>query len=64
MADFPNPVKFANEAFIELKKSTWLSRQQAIGSTIVVLVIVGLVALYISSVDYVLSMLMRLLLGG
>ncbi|MFH2202934.1 MAG: preprotein translocase subunit SecE [Elusimicrobiota bacterium] len=64
MADFPNPAKFVNEAFIELKKSTWLSRQQAFGSTIVVLVIVGLVAVYISTVDYALSLFMRLLLGN
>lgn len=59
-----NPVKFVNEAYIELKKSTWLTRQQAAGSTAVVLVIVALVALYISLVDYVLSWLMKLLLGS
>jgi len=64
MADFPNPAKFVNEAYIELKKSTWLTRQQAIGSTIIVLVIVGLVAMYISLVDYILTWLMKLLLGG
>ncbi len=59
-----NPAKFVNEAYIELKKSTWLTRQQAVGSTAVVLVIVALVALYISIVDYVLSWLMKLLLGS
>ena len=59
-----NPVKFVNEAYLELKKSTWLTRQQAIGSTIVVLVIVALVAMYISLVDYVLTWFMKLLLGG
>ena len=59
-----NPARFVNEAYLELKKSTWLTRQQAIGSTIVVLVIVALVALYISIVDYVLTWFLKLLLGG
>jgi preprotein translocase subunit SecE len=63
MAAF-NPVQFLNESYLELKKSTWLTRPQAVGSTIVVLVIVSLVALYISLVDYTLSFLMKLLLGG
>ena len=59
-----NPVKFVNEAYIELKKSTWLSRQQAVGSTGVVFVLVMLVAAYISSVDFILSIMMRALLGN
>ena len=63
MTDY-NPVKFVNEAYIELKKSTWLTRQQAMGSTAVVLVIVALVAIYIGLVDYVLSWMMKLLLGS
>lgn len=63
MTDY-NPVKFVNEAYIELKKSTWLTREQAISSTFVVLVIVAIVALYISLVDYILSWMMKLLLGG
>ena len=58
-----NPTKFVHEAYIELKKSTWLSRQQAIGSTIVVLVLVALVAVYIAGVDFILSVIMRALLG-
>ena len=58
------PAKFLNEAFAELKKSTWLTRQQAVGSTVVVLVLVTMVAVYISSVDFLLSVLMRALLGN
>ncbi|MFC1679602.1 preprotein translocase subunit SecE [Elusimicrobiota bacterium] len=58
------PVQFVREAYIELKKSTWLSRQQAVGSTIVVLVLVAIVAAYISGVDFVLSVIMGALLGG
>lgn len=64
MAEFFNPVKFMDEAYVELKKSTWLSRQQAVGSTIIVLVIVSLIAVYISGVDLILGRLIRILLGG
>jgi len=63
MADFPNPAQFVNEAWGELKKSHWLSRQQAIGSTGVVLTLVAIVALYISAVDFLLSVVMGALLG-
>ena len=59
-----NPIKFVNEAYVELKKSTWLSRQQAVGSTIVVLVLVMFVAIYIAGVDFLLSIIMRALLGN
>lgn len=64
MESMPDPVTFVRESYLELKKSTWLTRQQAIGSTAVVLSIVALVAAYISSVDFVLSIIMRALLGG
>lgn len=59
----PNPTQFAREAWAELKKSTWLTRQQAVGSTIAVLILVVLVAVYISAVDFGLSIFMRALLG-
>ena len=58
-----NPMKFANEAWIELKKSTWLTRPQATGSTMVVVVLVCVVAVYISSIDFVLSIVMGSILS-
>jgi preprotein translocase subunit SecE len=64
MAEMINPGKFVTEAYGELKKSHWLSRQQAIGSTVVTLVLVALVAIYISGVDFILTFVMRLLLGN
>jgi preprotein translocase SecE subunit len=63
MAEFPNPAAFVNEAWLELKKATWLSRQQAMGSTVVVLTLVMIVALYISGIDFLLSIVMGALLG-
>lgn len=64
MEAMPDPVTFVKESYGELKKATWLTRQQAMGSTVVVLVIVALIAVYISGIDFVLSILMRALLGG
>ncbi len=64
MEAMPDPVTFVKESYVELKKSAWLTRQQAFGSTIVVLSIVSLVAVYISGIDWMLALIMRALLGG
>jgi preprotein translocase SecE subunit len=58
-----NPIKFLNEAWGELKKSTWLTRQQAVGSTVVVVVLVGIMASYVSAIDFVLSIVMGAVLS-
>ena len=57
------PTQFLKEAVSELKQSTWLTRQQAIDSTKAVFIIVALMALYVAGVDYVLSILVRAVLG-
>ena len=54
---------FLKEAVSELKQSTWLTRQQAIDSTKAIVVLVGLMSLYVAGVDYVLSILIRAVLG-
>ncbi len=59
-----NPAQFVQESWSELKKSTWLPRIAMIQSTIVVVLIVSVVAVYVASVDFVLSVVMRSLLGG
>ncbi|MFI5347104.1 MAG: preprotein translocase subunit SecE [Elusimicrobiota bacterium] len=56
--------QFLKEAYSELKQSTWLTRDQAIDSTKAVVILVAIMALYISGVDYVLSILVRAVLGG
>jgi len=55
--------QFLKEAYSELKQSTWLTRDQAIDSTKAVAILVAVMALYISGVDYVLSILVRAVLG-
>jgi preprotein translocase SecE subunit len=55
--------QFLKEAISELKQSTWLTRDQAIDSTKAVAILVVIMALYIAGVDYVLSILVRAVLG-
>ncbi len=55
-------IQFLREVKAELKKVTWPSRKQTIGSTVVVLVLVMIVALFLGMVDMGLSALARVVL--
>ena len=55
--------QFLREAYSELKQSTWLTREQAVDSTKAVAILVSIIALYVAGVDYVLSILVRAVLG-
>lgn len=56
--------QFLKEAVSELKQSTWLTRDQAVDSTKAVVILVAIMAFYVAGVDYVLSILVRAVLGG
>jgi preprotein translocase SecE subunit len=47
-------VRFCQESYQELKLASWLSRQQMIASTVVVIVLTILVAIYVACIDRVL----------
>jgi preprotein translocase subunit SecE len=55
-------MQFLREVKVELKKVTWPSRKQTIGSTAVVLVLVMLISLFLGVVDVGLSNLIRIVL--
>jgi preprotein translocase subunit SecE len=55
-------VQFLREVKIELKKVTWPSRKQTLGSTVVVLALVMLISLFLGVVDIGLSNLIGLVL--
>jgi preprotein translocase subunit SecE len=55
-------VQFLREVKIELKKVTWPSRKQTIGSTVVVIALIILISLFLGSVDIGLSSLIRVVL--
>lgn len=55
-------LQFLREVKVELKKVTWPSRKQTIGSTVVVIVLVIIVSLFLGIVDIGLSSLIRVIL--
>ena len=55
--------QFLKEAYSELKQSTWLTRDQAVDSTKVVVLLVAVMSLYVAGIDYVLSIFVRAVLG-
>ena len=59
-----NPLEFLRESYQELLKSSWLPRQQAYSSTVVVIVLVVLLACFTGAFDALLSMAMKTVLGG
>lgn len=60
-----NKIKsFLKEVYEELSKVTWLSRKDVVRSTIAVSIIVIIVAIYVSFVDFGLSLIIGNLLGG
>jgi len=59
---FSLAIQFLREVKIELKKVTWPSRKQTIGSTVVVVALVLLISLFLGFVDIGLSNLIRAVL--
>ncbi|MBN1595339.1 preprotein translocase subunit SecE [candidate division FCPU426 bacterium] len=54
-------IAFIREAYAELKRVTWPSRKEIMGSTLVVFVVVGILMLFIALFDFLLSMIVRML---
>lgn len=57
-----NAMQFLREVKVELKKVAWPSRKQTIGSTVVVIVLVMIIAAFLGAVDMGLSSLVRVVL--
>lgn len=56
-------LQFLREVKIELKKVAWPSRKQAVGSTVVVVILVMLVSFFLGVVDIGLSSLIKAVLS-
>jgi len=54
--------QFLREVKVELKKVTWPSRKQTIGSTVVVIALVMIISIFLGAVDLGLSSLIRIVL--
>jgi preprotein translocase subunit SecE len=59
---FDKSIQFLREVKVELKKVTWPSKKQTMGSTAVVLVIVAIISLFLGIVDMGLSSLIQAVL--
>ena len=57
-------IDFVKQSIGELKKSTWLSRQEVVQSTFLVAIVVALVALYVGVIDWSLTGVLGKLVGG
>ena len=54
-------IRFIQEAYQELKLSSWLTRQQMMGSTVVVIILTLIMAAYVSVIDRILLYLAGIL---
>ena len=59
---FQKAIQFLREVKVELKKVTWPSRKQTIGSTLVAIVLVMIISLFLGVVDMSLTSLIQLVL--
>ena len=59
---FTKTKRFLREVKVELKKVTWPSRKQTIGSTAVVIALVMIISLFLGVVDFGISNLIRIVL--
>ena len=59
---FSKVKKFLVDAYQEMHKVAWPSRQELIGSTIVVVVMSVIVSIFIGAVDLILNKLVNLLM--
>ena len=57
-------IQFVKDSISELKKSTWLSRQEVIQSTILVGIVVVLVSAYVGIIDFGLTRILGAIVGG
>ena len=56
--------KFLKEVNAELRKVTWPTKDELIGSTIVVVVVSMVVAIFIGIVDRILTFVVQAIFGG
>jgi preprotein translocase subunit SecE len=59
-----SPAKFIQEVQQETRKVTWPSRKETVTTTIMVFIMVVIVSVFLSVVDYIIGNGMRLILGG
>ena len=56
-------INFLKQSVGELRKSTWLSRQEVVQSTILVMIVVALVSAYVGVIDFGLTKVLGAVVG-
>ncbi len=56
--------QYLKETLAELKKMTWPTKDEMVGSTVIVIVVSLIVAMFIGVVDRILTFLVRTIFGG
>lgn len=56
--------EFLTDVKVEVNKVTWPSRKEAIGGTMVVLVVVFIIAVYLGVIDTILSKIVESVISG
>lgn len=56
--------RYLKETAAELRKMTWPTKDELIGSTVVVIVVSLIVAVFIGVVDRILTLMIRTIFGG
>ena len=46
-------MQFFRESYAELRRVTWLSRKEVIGSTFVIIILIFILAVFVSLMDFV-----------
>jgi preprotein translocase subunit SecE len=59
---YEKSVQFLKEVYYELRKTSWLSRDETLSSTVVVVIIIFIVAIFISIVDFILVQLLKFIM--
>ena len=57
-------INFLKQSVGELRKSNWLSRQEVVQSTILVMIVVALVSAYVGVIDFGLTKVLGAVVGG
>ena len=55
---------FLSEVKVEVKKVTWPSRKEAVGGTMVVMVVALIIAIFLGIIDTILSKIVEGLISG
>ena len=55
-------IKFLTEVVAELKKVSWSGRKEVIGSTVVVITLISIVAAFAGVIDFMLSRILAVLI--